>query len=207
MEIVPLNLKVHDYKKVAELIYNTEVELFGLIFGFNKNKAIPLIESCIKLKHNTFSYRFVKVSLENNKVTGIMITHRGGEVKKLLEDEDFIKVIKFFESFKLWFYDKFFIERILTRSSDPSDYYISNLCVDKDYRKKGIGSAFLKSALESAKNLGCQRVILDVSINNPQARKLYEGKNFKVYQTKKASFFGKKAGTFCMEQLIVSSKN
>ena len=51
---------------------------------------------------------------------------------------------------------------------------LSNLCVNPDYRHRGIGEALLKHAFEKAKELGCQKVNIGIVEENVVLRKWYE---------------------------------
>jgi|Deesub1362B_J571_1020462.scaffolds.fasta_scaffold00355_17 ribosomal-protein-alanine N-acetyltransferase len=57
---------------------------------------------------------------------------------------------------------------------------IKDIAVREDIRRRGIGKALLKSALERLKTLGCKEVFLEVRVSNIAARRLYEAMGFKM---------------------------
>lgn len=52
-------------------------------------------------------------------------------------------------------------------------YYINNFCVDKEYRRKGYGSALLNKIINISKNEQKDHLILQVDNNNKSAKQLY----------------------------------
>eukprot|EP00049_Salpingoeca_infusionum_P018055 m.355541 g.355541 ORF g.355541 m.355541 type:complete len:198 (-) comp17275_c0_seq1:401-994(-) len=64
----------------------------------------------------------------------------------------------------------------------PHEAYIDWVGVNPDYRGKGIGSALLAWADETARAAGCQTITLDVVTRNEAARRLYERKGYVVQE-------------------------
>ncbi|EDQ85413.1 uncharacterized protein MONBRDRAFT_29305 [Monosiga brevicollis MX1] len=56
--------------------------------------------------------------------------------------------------------------------------YIGMLAVDKDYRKRGIGSALTRQALETMRNMEADEIVLETEIVNSGAIRLYESLGF-----------------------------
>lgn len=56
--------------------------------------------------------------------------------------------------------------------------YIAMLAVDKDYRKRGIGSELVSKAINSMKEKGCDEVVLETEITNKGALALYQNLGF-----------------------------
>jgi peptide alpha-N-acetyltransferase len=52
------------------------------------------------------------------------------------------------------------------------------LAVDKDYRKKGLGSMLVQKAIEAMKEDGCDEAVLETEVINGGALKLYENLGF-----------------------------
>lgn len=57
---------------------------------------------------------------------------------------------------------------------DIKTLYIDDLCVDKNYRGKKIGTTLYEYVLDFAKKSGCYNVTLNVWALNENARKFYE---------------------------------
>ena len=59
-------------------------------------------------------------------------------------------------------------------------FHIWYLFVEKDYRKKGLGTKIIKKMIEFAKSRRVKKIALDVNPTNHIAQKLYEKLGFKV---------------------------
>lgn len=60
------------------------------------------------------------------------------------------------------------------------ELYIDDLCVDEKCRHEGIGDALFKKALETAKDLGCHDLTLNVWEGNDGALRFYEKHGMKI---------------------------
>ncbi len=63
--------------------------------------------------------------------------------------------------------------------------YMSNLYIDKAYRKKGIGKKLILYTLKWLKKQGVPHVTVEIHIKNPAAQNLYCKLGFKDYTIKK----------------------
>ena len=66
---------------------------------------------------------------------------------------------------------------------------IKRMRISKDHQRKGIGSMLLKELEVIAKNKEYKRIILDTSLKQVSAQKLYEKKGYKKYKRKKLDGF------------------
>lgn len=62
-------------------------------------------------------------------------------------------------------------------------YYLDDLCVDKNYRGKGIGKALYEHVRLKAKEEGCYHLTLNVWQLNPSALRFYEKLGMKPLKT------------------------
>ena len=67
-----------------------------------------------------------------------------------------------------------------TNMKDFSTLFIDDLCVDEKCRHEGIGDALFKKALETAKELGCHDLTLNVWEGNDGALRFYEKHGMKI---------------------------
>ncbi len=65
------------------------------------------------------------------------------------------------------------------------DWYVQAVAVDEAGRGKGVGSALLAHAEQTARAAGSQRLALDVAVNNDGARRLYERLGYAVESSSK----------------------
>jgi ribosomal protein S18 acetylase RimI-like enzyme len=202
MKYSKCDINKHNLFDIAELIYQTEPELTKMFFGRNKTKAIQRIIKLVKKKSNSFSYNNIFLAYENNKVLGILIGSTGKEIDKDEEWKVISKTLDFFGRMRLLFYDKLIVNRMLTSEIKPDEYYIGVLCVNKNYRKKGIGKNLIKNAKRIAKEKKCTRTILDVSKDNDNAIKFYNNIGFKIYEEVNHRFFFRKISVLKMERSL-----
>ncbi len=202
MKIKKLDLNKHDIDKVSKLIYETELELFKPLFGKNQQKAQYNIKKLIINGENSFGHDFINVvTLDNDEVLGVLVSYSGRELKENNETRTLFKALGFIEFLKLTLIGSI-LNKLLTSEKNDDDYYLSNISVDENHRGKGVGTFILKYALKLANEKNARRVILDVSLDNIGARKLYEKTGFKIYNKKSIKWFGEEIGSFNMEYTL-----
>ncbi len=60
------------------------------------------------------------------------------------------------------------------------DAKIISFAVKKEFRRKGIGTKLLKTAIERCKQRGKERILLEVRVSNTVAQRLYKKNGFKI---------------------------
>jgi len=60
------------------------------------------------------------------------------------------------------------------------DSKIISFAVKREFRRKGIGTKLLKSAIERCKQRGKERILLEVRVSNTVAQRLYKKNGFKI---------------------------
>ncbi len=197
-----LDINKNDLNKVSELIYETELDVFKPLLGEDKNKALENIEKLVKSENNLFGHENIHVvSDENGNVLAILLSFCGRETNLWADFKAFFKILNFIEFLELMV-KGIAINELLTSEVGPDDYYLSNIAVDPLYRGQGIGTYILENAFKLAEDKGCRRVILDVTLGNEGALKLYEKFGFKVYGKKNPKLIFKGQGTYNMEHFV-----
>jgi ribosomal protein S18 acetylase RimI-like enzyme len=199
MEYCRCNIKKHNLVDTAKLLYQTEPDLSKLIFGKNETRAINNIVKLIEKESNSFSYNNILLACENSHVYGILIGNRGIDIDKDKEKKDFSDALSFFSALRLHFYNKMLVDRILTKTIKPDDFYVNVINVNNIYRRKGVGSSLLNKAVKIAKEKKCSRIILDVSKDNKNAFKFYKKMDFRIYGDTDFKLFFKKVEVYKME--------
>jgi len=72
---------------------------------------------------------------------------------------------------------------VLERELEPDCLLMDGICVSKDARGQGVGSALLDAVADQAKSRGLAEVRLDVIDSNPRAKALYMRKGFEEGET------------------------
>lgn len=199
MEFQKCNVKKHDLTQIADLIYETDTDLFGKLYGKNKTKALIKLKKLIKKESNYFGHKNIYVVEDNNKIVGLLIGYAGGEIDKNKEILIYITTFYPLFLFKIVIFEKLLIRRIVIIDPKPDDFYISNICVNENYRNKGVGTFLIEKACEIAKNKNCSKLILGVFFENKNAVNFYKEKGFETYNQKTIRFLSEKITILHME--------
>jgi ribosomal protein S18 acetylase RimI-like enzyme len=73
---------------------------------------------------------------------------------------------------------------LLSVDGDPHRWVIANVAVDPDHRRRGIGRALVRAAIDLAKQRRARTVVLQVDRSNQGARDLYASLGFQVTSTR-----------------------
>lgn len=74
-----------------------------------------------------------------------------------------------------------------------------------DYRRDGVGLMLLEHALETARHMGANSMVLEVNVQNTAAQTLYEAHGFEGFATRKGYYTdaeGKLADALCMRKML-----
>jgi ribosomal protein S18 acetylase RimI-like enzyme len=202
MKFVKLDIDKHDLNRVSELIYETELTIFKQLLGKNESEAVQNIKKLVKLGNNSFGHEHIHVvSDRDGNILGILVSFCGRETSLWSDFKEYFKVLNFYNFLK-YAVKGTLINELLTASVGKNDYYLSNVAVDPQFRGQGIGTYILENAFKDAEKRGCKRVLLDVTLNNEGARRLYERFGFKVYGKKDPKLIFKGKGTLNMEHFV-----
>lgn len=202
MKFVKLDISKHDLNKVSELIYETELSIFRPLLGKDKNEALENIKKLIKEANNTFSHEHIHVvSDEDENLLGILVSFCGRETSMWNDFKAYFRILDFYNFLK-YMVKGTLINELLTASVGKNDYYLSNVAVNPQFRGQGIGTYVLENAFKLAEKKRCRRVILDVTLYNVGASRLYERLGFKVYGKKSPKLIFKGEGTYNMERFV-----
>ena len=171
---------------IAALVYGTGHYMPPYLFG-GSDEAIPRIAGLSALEDNTFSHRHTLAFYEAGKPRGILIGYDPSKISAKKEAKDYSKV---FSPTDFAFLGLKAIPFRIVLMMGTSGFYIQNLSVQKEYRKKGIGGALVESAVKKACDAGLKSMALDVAISNKNARIFYEARVFKVEKTRKMPMTG-----------------
>lgn len=66
------------------------------------------------------------------------------------------------------------------REAEKEEFLLAHLAVDARFRKMGVAQALIESTRQKARDAGCQRLVLEVEIDNQHAINLYQKNGFKI---------------------------
>jgi len=95
-----------------------------------------------------------------------------------------------------------FILSLFERPYTDNELLMDGICVDKQMRGQGVGSALLASIQAFAQENGYQTIRLDVVDTNPKARKLYERIGFEAQETQRHPFTQKLLGFSASTRMV-----
>jgi len=199
MNLVKLDLNKHDVDLVSELIYETDISLFTTFLDKNSTDAIKKLKTLIIAGKNSYGHENIYIGEDDNgNIMGILVAFRGDELKYLEEVKVFKREMEFLNFIKLSLVKPVY-DRITASSIEKDDLYIGNLVVASGLRGKGIGTELLNNSFQLANDKNCKRVLLDVTFENYNAKRLYESTGFNVCAKKQFKWMGKSEGTYGME--------
>ena len=178
MEFTGFDKDLHDPLVVADLIYETEPELFSLLFGSPKEKAVERIKKVVVAGGSSFGHEHISLAVDSGDILGLTVGYRSKDINKEGERNKLSSILGFFGVVRLWFVDVLIVSRLLTQQLKDNEWYISNICVEKSKRGKGVGSFILEQIILLARSKGCNRLILDVSEDNAAAVHVYKNLGF-----------------------------
>ncbi len=165
-----------DFRKIAELVYDTDEFLFPFLFG-KREQGIDRIKGLILLENNSFSFKHM-LCAEDDNITGILIGYEPKKIIRALESKDYEKVFTLPQLLVLALKSLFLDLVLSTRNIDG--WYIQNISVIPEGRGTGIGTRLMEHFFALIKDKGAMKATLDVSRKNAGAKKLYERKGFRV---------------------------
>jgi ribosomal protein S18 acetylase RimI-like enzyme len=199
MRFEKLDIIKHSSQKVAELLYETDRDIFKFFYG-NKATSAQIIEKLVRIGQNNLGHEHFYVVTQDEQVIGILLYFEGNDHHKLGELKFLIKNLNLMDAIRFLLID--LKDSLILSDLKKSDFYLAGLSVDEEVRGEGVGGIILNKAINMARQRGCKRVVLDVALDNPGARRLYERTGFKVFNKISFPWFGRKIGMFNMELYI-----
>jgi ribosomal protein S18 acetylase RimI-like enzyme len=173
-----LNLE-DDFKQAAHILYQTDSFIFPFLFG-KPEKANIGLSKLMSFPNNSFSYLYTHVYVDSGLIKGLLI--ETNPLDQLDEEKDFRVSFKPSSLFRMVL-GQLFLYPILKHHLEGR--YIQNVCVDAPYRGQGIGKELLEDSIKRARQDQIKALYLDVSIENPGAKKLYESYGFEVVKKRR----------------------
>jgi ribosomal protein S18 acetylase RimI-like enzyme len=198
-----MDLSRHDPGTVAGLMYDTDPGLFRLMFG-RRHTSISKIRSLIVAGGNSFGYEDIYVACLEREVVGIAIAHDEAGLRSA-EKSDlrmFLHAMGVVGTLKLVLFAGPVISRILTDHVEPCELYLSNVSVAPEMRGKGVGTFLVENMACVAREKGYKMLVLDASIENEDAKRLYDRLGFEVSGQKSIRLPWKSYGTYTMRRVL-----
>lgn len=157
-----------DAKMVAPLIYDAIGDIANNLTGEQElPKVLSSLEKFVTETSNRHSYLNTFVAVQAEEILGIVVLYDGkqGDVlDRQLEKQLATKGINV----------------TLDVEAHQDEYYIDTICVAKNARGLGIGTKLLQFAEHYGRELGYNKISLNVELEKLDARRLYERMGYVV---------------------------
>ncbi len=172
-----------DVEKVVELIIETDDYIYPPMFSRNTDEQVPFFRACFEDSQSLFYKDNILVAYADGSIVGILIAFSGGSSLRLCHSDNILSR----ENAESISYCNcnYFSPLIESYAGRKDVVYISNVCVDKELRGRGVGGALLEAYLATVD--GCAE--LDVLCDNPAAIGLYKKNGFEILYSEPAFAF------------------
>lgn len=159
--------------EIAALLYNTDPYIYPYWFGSLDNclNVLPklLLEEKFFFNINNL---YILIDKSNRKIIGVIcVLDKNDDL-----DYDYSKLLQVNDRYK--FTIENYIFGLIKEVKNSEFAYISNVCIDKDYRGKHLGNMMLNWLIDIYKKSIFKELALDVIKDNGAAVKLYENIGF-----------------------------
>lgn len=137
---------------------------------------IRLVGHCMETEHNIFHLEHLSVLLCEGQVCGVMCVLPCGQKLDFVKDTEVIAISGEFRKRLKPVTDGYF-QPLIAESCSYCGHNIANICVDTEYRSRGLGSLLMSNCVE---RYGTQPIHLDVIASNRHAIALYEKFGFRI---------------------------
>lgn len=160
-----------------KLLYKSGKDMFSYFFIVREPEVYNYINVFYDKPDCLFSHENVHVKIEDEKVCGLLLSVPAREMEQMDKNmmkygRDLFKAAGFSNAMRMMFRSG--LQKYLTVFNDDEEYYISNLAVFEEFRRRGFGVELLKKAEELAKEEGYRKLSLAVEFKNRDAKRIYE---------------------------------
>ena len=198
MKFEKLDMEKHSSYIVAELLYEKDHTIFNFLYG-NKSNSAKILEKLVVLGNNNLGHENIYVVTQNELVIGALL-YSPGDHGKLGDLKFHFKNLNIVDAFRFLLIE--LKDSLILSHLKKCDFYMAGIAVDEKFRGQGVGSLLLNKGIKVARKMGCERVVLDVALDNLGAKRLYEKIGFEVFDKRSYPWFGGRIGMYNMELYI-----
>lgn len=174
-----------NFDEIAELIYESNPYIYPYWFSNNVEECKKFFNKKIVDKGFFFHYDNIYVAYDalESKIVGILVAID----KSVGLNYDYNDIVNVNQKYR--FVVNSYLKEIIADLENFSTgaMYISNLCIDKKYRDKHIGTRLVGYFIAQMEKAGFNSFHVDCPIHNLRAKNLYHTLNFK--EVAEMSFF------------------
>ena len=164
-----------DVVAIARCLHLTDPNIYPKVCKNPINRNwVEFVGSCMKMENNIFNIQHLSVILDSDAIVGVICVIPCG-IKLGITDgignmsENFINNLN--PVIKSYF------APLIDESFSYNGYNLTNICVDSDYRNKGLGNLLMSHCIDL---YGSQTIHLDVIASNKPAINLYKRFGFEI---------------------------
>ena len=164
-----------DFFEIAKLLYQTDPFIYPFWFKDDISKGADYFASRMDKEGFFFNYEnlYIAYDKETNDILGAICA-----VDSTVNlDYDYTEDMKIDSNYA--FTIKNYILGLIEEVKENKFIYISNVCVNPDYRSKRIGTKILGHYITQMEKAGWQEFALDCLLHNLRAKNLYHSFGFK----------------------------
>ena len=174
-----------DAEVCARLIYMTMGTMADYLMGNDETaEAINILEQLFRREKNRYSYQYTNLAIIDGEIAGLLLSYPG-RILKLLDLPMMGSIIAVNELPEAL---RFFVRSIplmMVKEVEVDEYFINNVAVLPNFRRRGVGKLLMNLAEKLAKESGLNKCALTVEINNEPAVKLYQQLGYQIVGTVK----------------------
>ncbi len=174
--VVKKPTKDDNLEKISELLYETDPYIYPYWFESVDNCKKELTPLLLDEKFFfNINNLFVAVDIESNEIVGVICA-----VNKYVDlDYDYSELKAKNERYCFTIVN--YVEGLIKEVKESDFAYISNVCVDSNYRGMHIGNLLVSYVVNVYKDRLYKEIVLDVLAKNPGAIKLYQNLGFEQF--------------------------
>lgn len=164
-----------DVSAIARYLHLTDPYIYPKVCKNPIDKNwVEFVGNCMKTENNIFNIQHLSVTLDNNAIVGVICVIPCG-IKLCITDgidnmpEDFINNLNPVING--------YFAPLIDESFSYTGYNITNICVNSDYRNKGLGRLLMAHCIDT---YGSETIHLDVIASNKTAINLYQKFGFTI---------------------------
>ena len=163
-------------EKIAQLLYQTDNYIYPYWFenldNCKKELSPLLLESKFFFNVNNL---YVAIDKKNSDIVGVVC------IVDCNTDLDYDYSDLKAKNERYCFTIVNYVEKLIEEVKKSDFAYISNVCIDEEYRGMHIGNYMLKHIIDIYKKKLYNEIVLDVLVDNPGAIKLYKNLGFEKF--------------------------
>lgn len=166
--------KSDNFMEIAELIYETDPYIYPFWFNNNLDAAKKFLVEKMSERGFIFHYENIYVAYDTtiDKIIGMICALD----KSVDLNYDYSAMEKINSNYKITVNK--YIKGVIDEVINNDFLYLSNVCIDTDYRGKKIGTKLLGYYISQMEKAGFEKFALDCLLHNLRAKNLYHRLGF-----------------------------